>query len=133
MAIDELRSLFVFDGLSDEQLRELDDASTVVSFDEGDVLFHEGEPSEFWWVLLGGRLELLRRSGHEVSVIAAMDRPPDAPLSRRPWPADTYDLVSADTFHIGGHVPYRRLVRHLSQRHPRAVRGHGRGRPHHHR
>ena len=35
-------------------------------------------------------------------VIAAMDRPPDAPLNRRPWPADTYELVSADTFHIGG-------------------------------
>jgi signal transduction histidine kinase len=75
MAIEELRSLFLFAGLSDEQLRQLDDASTVVSFDEGDVLFHEGEPAEFWWVLLGGRLELLRRSGHEVSVIAAMDRP----------------------------------------------------------
>jgi putative CocE/NonD family hydrolase len=35
-------------------------------------------------------------------VIAAMDQPPDAPLSRRPWPADTYDLVQVDTFHIGG-------------------------------
>jgi signal transduction histidine kinase len=75
MAIEELRSLFLFAGLSDEQLRQLDDVSTVVSFDEGDVLFHEGEPAEFWWVLLGGRIELLRRSGHEVSVVAAMDRP----------------------------------------------------------
>ena len=55
-------------------------------------------------------------------VIAAMDRPPDAPLSRRPWPADTYDFVSADTFHIGGWYDI------FSQRHPRAVRGHGRGR-----
>src|SRR4029453_170553 len=44
MAIDELRSLFVFDGLSDEQLRELDDASTVVSFDGGEGLFHRGGP-----------------------------------------------------------------------------------------
>jgi putative CocE/NonD family hydrolase len=35
-------------------------------------------------------------------VIAAMDRPPDAPLNRRPWPSDTYDVVRADTFHIGG-------------------------------
>jgi putative CocE/NonD family hydrolase len=34
--------------------------------------------------------------------IAAMDRPPDAPLNRRPWPDDTYDLVVVDTFHIGG-------------------------------
>jgi uncharacterized protein len=35
-------------------------------------------------------------------VIAAMDRPPDAALNRRPWPADTYEVVRADTFHIGG-------------------------------
>ncbi len=75
MAIDELRSLFLFAELSDEQLQQLDDASTVVSFQEGDVLFHEGEPSNFWWVLLNGRIELLRRSGHEQSVIAVMDSP----------------------------------------------------------
>src|SRR4051794_11969854 len=35
-------------------------------------------------------------------VIDAMSRPLDAPLYRRPWPADTYDRVNADTFHIGG-------------------------------
>ena len=35
-------------------------------------------------------------------VIAAMKRPPDAPLIRRPWPVDTYDAVQADTFHVGG-------------------------------
>jgi len=35
-------------------------------------------------------------------VIAAMSRPLDAPLYRRPWPSDTYDRVRADTFHIGG-------------------------------
>jgi hypothetical protein len=35
-------------------------------------------------------------------VIAAMDRPPDAALNRRPWPADTYEVIRADTFHIGG-------------------------------
>jgi len=75
MAIDELRSLFLFAGLSDEQLQQLDDASTVVSFHEGDVLFREGDPAEFWWVLLDGRIELLRRSGHEESVIGVMDRP----------------------------------------------------------
>jgi signal transduction histidine kinase len=75
MAIDELRSLFLFAGLSDDQLQQLDEASTVVSFQEGDMLFHEGEPSDFWWVLLNGRIELLRRSGHEQPVIAVMDRP----------------------------------------------------------
>jgi signal transduction histidine kinase len=75
MAIEELRSLFLFAGLTDEQLGRLHDVSTVMSFDEGDVLFCEGEPSDHWWVLLDGRIELFRRSGREVSVIAVMDRP----------------------------------------------------------
>ena len=75
MAVDELRSLFVLEGLSDEQLRQLDTAATVVPFHEGDVLFHEGDPADFWWVLLEGRVELLRQSGHEQSVIAVMERP----------------------------------------------------------
>ncbi len=75
MAVDELRSLFVFEGLSDEQLQQLDTAATVVPFHEGDVLFREGDPADFWWVLLEGRVELLRQSGHEQSVIAVMERP----------------------------------------------------------
>lgn len=35
-------------------------------------------------------------------VIAAMDRPLDAPLDDRPWPPDLYERIDADTFHIGG-------------------------------
>ncbi|MGK5112233.1 CocE/NonD family hydrolase [Geodermatophilus sp. CPCC 205506] len=35
-------------------------------------------------------------------VIAAMSRPLDAALHRRPWPTDTYERVHADTFHVGG-------------------------------
>jgi putative CocE/NonD family hydrolase len=36
------------------------------------------------------------------SALAAMGRPLDAPLSRRPWPSDLYERVQADSFHIGG-------------------------------
>jgi signal transduction histidine kinase len=75
MPIDELRSLFVFEGLSDDQLLQVDAAGSTVSFEEGDILFREGDPADFWWVLLEGRVELLRRSGHEQSLISVMDRP----------------------------------------------------------
>jgi signal transduction histidine kinase len=75
MDIEELRSLFVFEGLSDQQLRQVNDAGDSVSFTHGDILFREGEPADFWWVLLEGRVELLRRSGHEQSVFSVMDRP----------------------------------------------------------
>jgi signal transduction histidine kinase len=75
MQVDELRSLFLFDGLNDEQLNQLNVAGRVLSFREGDVLFREGDPADFWWVLLEGSVELLRRSGHEQSVVSVMDSP----------------------------------------------------------
>ena len=75
MLIDDLRGVFVFKGLTDEQLRELIAAGEQVRFETGDVLFHEGEPADFWWVLLSGRVELLRRTRWEESVAGVMDRP----------------------------------------------------------
>src|SRR5262249_36582020 len=75
MLIDDLRGVFLFDGLSDEQLGELIAAGDEVHFEAGDVLFREGEAAGFWWVLLAGRVELLRRTRWEESVAGVMDRP----------------------------------------------------------
>jgi signal transduction histidine kinase len=75
MLIDDLRDLFLFHGLSDEQLGELIAAGDEVRFETGDVLFQEGESADFWWVLLAGRVELLRRTRWEESVAGVMERP----------------------------------------------------------
>jgi len=75
MLIDDLRDVFLFNGLSDEQLGELIEAGDEVRFQTGDVLFREGESADFWWVLLAGRVELLRRTRWEESVAGVMDRP----------------------------------------------------------
>jgi CRP-like cAMP-binding protein len=75
MLIDDLRGVFLFDGLSDEQLHELIAAGDEVHFERGDVLFQEGEAADFWWVLVKGRVELLRRTRWEESVAGVMDRP----------------------------------------------------------
>ncbi len=39
------------------------------------MLFEQGDAADFWWVLLEGRIDLVRRAGREESVVAAMDRP----------------------------------------------------------
>jgi signal transduction histidine kinase len=75
MVIDDLRSVFLFEGLSDEQLRALIAIGDEMRFQPGDVLFHEGEAADFWWVLPAGRVELLRRTRWEESVAGVMDRP----------------------------------------------------------
>jgi signal transduction histidine kinase len=75
MLIDDLRGVFLFEGLSDEQIRDLIAAGDEVHFERGDVLFQEGEAADFWWVLVRGRVELLRRTRWEESVAGVMDRP----------------------------------------------------------
>src|SRR5215467_9796027 len=75
MPIDDLRGVFLFAGLSDEQFRDLIAAGDEVRFESGDVLFHEGEAADFWWVLVEGQVELLRRTRWEESVAGVMDRP----------------------------------------------------------
>jgi signal transduction histidine kinase len=75
MVIDDLRDLFLFKGLSNEQLGDLIAVGDEVRFETGDVLFHEGESADFWWVLLAGRVELLRRTRWEESVAGVMERP----------------------------------------------------------
>jgi signal transduction histidine kinase len=75
MHVDDLRHIFLFHGFSDEQLRVLIDLGDEVRFAEGDVLFREGEPAEYWWVLLDGRVELGRRLGREETIVNVMDTP----------------------------------------------------------
>lgn len=75
MSAMDLRAISLFAGLTDRQVSQLADAGEEVRFDEGCVLFREGEPADFWWVLLDGRLDLVSRSGHEESVVAVMEHP----------------------------------------------------------
>jgi signal transduction histidine kinase len=75
MRLDDLRALSIFDGLTDDQLAELLADGTEVRIEPGVVLFREGEPADFWWVLIDGVIELLRRTGREDVVVARMDVP----------------------------------------------------------
>jgi len=58
----ELRSLFLFEKLTDDQLDWLCREGIVRSFDPGTV-YAEGEPAQFLYVLLSGAVALSRRIG----------------------------------------------------------------------
>ncbi|QNE20385.1 GHKL domain-containing protein [Kribbella qitaiheensis] len=75
MRVADLRSFGLFDGLTDAQLAELVEAGTDVPIVPGVDLFHEGEHADFWWVLVDGGIELLRRVGREDNVVGRMDVP----------------------------------------------------------
>lgn len=75
MSFDEVRALDLFDGLPDEQLRAMLDQAEEVSFAAGETLWEEARPAEHWWILLEGRIDLLRRVGNEEAVLGALDLP----------------------------------------------------------
>ena len=51
----ELGATFLFESLSEEQLERLAALGVEVPFETGDIIFVEGQPAEFLWVLLVGR------------------------------------------------------------------------------
>jgi signal transduction histidine kinase len=75
MRVDELRPLPIFEGLTDAQLAELAEGGTEVQIEPGVDLFREGEPADFWWLLVDGAIDLVRRVGREDTVVARMDVP----------------------------------------------------------
>lgn len=83
--VDELRSVELFGGLSDQQLSELMAGSTEISVRPGLELFREGEHADFWWVLLDGVVDLVRRVGREEAVVAKMDVPGQWAGGFRAW------------------------------------------------
>ncbi len=75
MQVDDLRSLSLFDGLTDDQLAELAEAGKEVRIEPGIDLFHEGQHADFWWLLVDGAIDLVRHVGREDTVVGRMDVP----------------------------------------------------------
>jgi len=78
---DDLRAASLTSALSQQQLDELTAAGEEVSITEGEELFREGQPSDYLWILLGGRVELSRNN----NVLATMGTPGQWAGGLRAW------------------------------------------------
>jgi signal transduction histidine kinase len=75
ISIDELRSLFLFEKLSDEQLEWIAERSQVRTFGEGATIHRQGEPAEALWILLEGSLRSSRMAaGEDVTIAESSQR-----------------------------------------------------------
>jgi signal transduction histidine kinase len=62
---DELRKLFLFDALTEEQLSWFAERGWVVDMPAGTTVFDEGDPAELMMVLLSGTMAMSRRVGQD--------------------------------------------------------------------
>ena len=75
MSTAPIRSFGIFNGLTDDQLAELLAGSDEIRIEPGAELFREGEHADFWWVLVDGAIDLVRRLGREQAMVGRMDVP----------------------------------------------------------
>jgi signal transduction histidine kinase len=71
----ELRSLALFEKVTEHELEDLLAVAGEAVFDPGDQLWTQGGPAACWWVLLEGRVDLVRLAGHEETRVGAMVQP----------------------------------------------------------
>ena len=62
---DELRTLFLFESLTDDQLDWIAARGYVKTFDGPSEVFGEGAPATCLYILLDGEVQQLRRSGDD--------------------------------------------------------------------
>jgi signal transduction histidine kinase len=67
--VEELRTCFLFEALTEEQLDWLAERGEVVSVPGGSAVYTEGEPATYFFVLLEGELQLTARSEGDDLVI----------------------------------------------------------------
>lgn len=72
--VEELRQTFLFAQLTEAQLQELVAAGSVVRFEAGDTLWHEGEPADSLWMLLDGELEFTQHVPGQKVTLMTIDR-----------------------------------------------------------
>ncbi|NPC42042.1 sensor histidine kinase [Nocardioides sp. zg-1230] len=82
---DELRAIAILDGFTDAQVAELAAAGEEVAYAPGDRVFDEGRPAEHWWVMLEGRIDVVRRVGHEEVVMVTIENPGQWAGGFRAW------------------------------------------------
>src|SRR3954469_3549818 len=95
LELSDLRTVPLFDGLRDDQLRELLSGGAEVPIVPGEVLWLEGDHADHWWVLVDGSLDLVRRVGREDVVVGRMDVPGRWAGGFRAWDEHGVYLASA--------------------------------------
>jgi CRP-like cAMP-binding protein len=121
--LEALRSATLYRGLSDDDRRRIAEVAIVKSWDKGETIFSEGDPSDFLLTVLSGRVKVvkLQPSGKEVILeIFGSGDPVGAVVAYegRPYPASAIALERTSCLLVR-RAPFFALL----EKHPSLVRG----------
>lgn len=70
-----LREVLLFSGLSEEQLRKIEQISLRRNFSRGEVIFNPGEKGNYFFILKSGKVKIFKTSKGKEQIIKVFDKP----------------------------------------------------------
>jgi len=70
-----LKEVPLFSGLSEEQLKKINQIAIKKSFSQGEVIFNPGEKGNYFFILKSGKVKIFKTSKGKEQIIKVFDRP----------------------------------------------------------
>jgi len=101
----KLRTLSLFKDLSDAEMKELEPYCSTSTFRKKETIFSEGEPPEWFYLVLSGKVKITKLSHEGKEVILEVISPTDifggvAVIKGFPYPANAIAMEDAEVLKI---------------------------------
>jgi CRP/FNR family transcriptional regulator len=101
----QLRTLSLFKDLSDAEMKELEPYCSTSTFRKKETIFSEGEPPEWFYLVLSGKVKITKLSHEGKEVILEVISPTDifggvAVIKGFPYPANAIAMEDAEVLKI---------------------------------
>jgi CRP-like cAMP-binding protein len=117
----QLKQISLFKGLSDAELKELEPYLTTAKVRKKDTIFSEGEPPEWFYLVLSGKVKITKLSHDGKEIILEVISPTDifggvAVIKGFPYPANAVAMEESEVLRIS-----RRNLMRLVDRFPNVM------------
>ncbi len=106
--LEDLKKISIFSALNDEELKEIQSYLSKENFKKKQEIFSEGDPSDWFYILINGKVKITKMSVDGREIIIELISPPDffggfAVLKGFPYPANAVAMEDSNVIKISRH------------------------------